>query len=451
MKETIQMSQTQKFSKAKDVFQWMEEHCAQTIQPGLQRMEWMLDRLNHPERRCKFIHIAGTNGKGSTAAMITSVLKEAGYPTGLFISPYITKWNERIQFDGEPISESSFVHWANMLQPLVEEMERTEQETLSPFEFWTLVAICYFAKETVPWFIVWETGLGGRLDSTNVVYPLVSVITHIGLDHQEWLGETLTEIAKEKAGIIKSGIPVVCGSNSEEIIEVIRQEVDAKKSRCYVLNQDFSVVLDRVSADKQKFHFENIYHSLKDIEISMMGEHQLRNAATALMTLDVLRQNYATVLEPEHIYLGMQKATWPGRMELVSQQPKILLDGAHNIDGINALVSSIQQLYTYDRLFLMTAMMKEKEVSSMIAPLAELADEVVTTTVKDQPRSMEAEDLAKEFRRQRSDLKVHTINTARKACQWLQEKATPQDLCVITGSLYLVSEVRSLLLDEIQE
>ncbi|TCS96517.1 bifunctional folylpolyglutamate synthase/dihydrofolate synthase [Hazenella coriacea] len=444
------MCQTEKFSKAEEVFHWMDEYCTQAIQPGLQRMEWMLDRLNHPERRCKFIHIAGTNGKGSTAAMVSSVLREAGYPTGLFISPYITKWNERIQFDGEAISESSFVHWANVLRPLVEEMKKTEQGAPSPFEFWTLMAICYFALETTPWFIVWETGLGGRFDSTNVVHPLVSVITQIGWDHQEWLGETLSDIAKEKAGIIKPGVPVVCGSGDEEVVQVIRREAETKKSGCYVLNQDFSVELDEVNTTMQRFHFQNIYHSLRGLEIAMMGEHQLRNAATALMTLDILRQGYATVLEPEHIYQGMKKAFWPGRMELVSQHPPIVLDGAHNKDGIQALVSTIKQLYTYDRLLLLTAMMKEKEISSMVVPLAEIADEVITTTVADQPRSLSAEELASEFRKQ-SSTQVHAISSAREACQWIRERATSRDLCVIAGSLYLVSEVRSLLLDEFQE
>ncbi len=243
------------FETAQEVFAWMEQTCAKTIQPGLERMEWMLERLDHPERRLKFIHIAGTNGKGSTAAMIASVLKEAGFSVGMYVSPYVLSWHERIQFDGQPMDESSFVRWVNELKPLIEKMAEEGPGALSHFEFWTLLSLCYFAKEACPWFVVWETGMGGRFDSTNVVYPLVSVITEIGYDHKKWLGETLEEIATEKAGIIKPGVPVICGSEKEEALSVIKRVAKDKHSRLYMYNEDFSVIAHHQDLDEQRFTF----------------------------------------------------------------------------------------------------------------------------------------------------------------------------------------------------
>lgn len=441
------MSQIKPFTTSAEVFAWIEQTHDHKIKPGLKRMEWLLDRLDHPERRCKFIHIAGTNGKGSTSAMLSSVLRAAGYPTGLFISPYITHWSERIQFDGEPIAESSFVHWANVLLPHVEAMrEETELGALSPFEWWTIVAICYFALEACPWFIVWETGLGGRLDSTNVVYPLVSVITQVGLDHQEWLGESIAEIAREKAGIIKPGVPVVCGAEDPTALTVITERAKEMKSQLYTLHRDYDT--EKVSADSagQRFHFTNVYRTLSNLETQLVGDHQLRNAATALMTLEVLRQNYATVLDVEQIVQGLQQAHWPGRLEKMGEHPQIVLDGAHNPDGIQALASALS-LYSYDRLFLLIGMMKDKEIEGLQALLA-LANHVTTTTVTGQLRSLPAEELAERLRKMRPELTIETSINASAGLQEMKKRATERDLLLVTGSLYLVSEVRPLLIQE---
>lgn len=440
------MEQTSIFASSEEVFKWMDHTCKKSVKYGLERMEWVLGRLGHPERRCKFIHIAGTNGKGSTAAMISSVLIEAGYPTGMFISPYVKEWNERIQFDGEPISEASFVRWANHLRPIAEEMKHLELGAPTWFEFMTLVAICYFAYEASPWFIVWEAGLGGRLDSTNVVYPLVSVITHIGLDHKDMLGDTLSEIAKEKAGIIKPGVPVVCGSEEADALRVIAEEARQKKCNLYVLHKDYQIERVDSTSDRQTFHFANVYRRLLNLEIPLAGEHQLRNAGTALMALDILRQNYATVIEDENIEQGLKRVHCPGRMEKVSDQPLIVLDGGHNPDGIEALVSSVKQLYTYDRLILMVAVMKDKDVKEMLNPLLSVCDVVIATQVQDQPRSFSADELAREIKKIDSDMPVLTASTAEEGISLMKKQATEKDLLLITGSLYLISEVRPLLI-----
>jgi dihydrofolate synthase/folylpolyglutamate synthase len=432
------------FTTAKEVFSWMEQNCSKGIQPGLERMQFVLERLNHPERRLKFVHIAGTNGKGSTAAMIYSVLREAEYPTGIFLSPWVTSWNERIQFDGEPISEESFVKWANHILPVLNEMKQAGLVLPTQFEFWTLIAICFFAYEAIPWFVIWETGLGGRLDSTNVVYPLVSVITQIGLDHQEFLGNSIQAIAEEKAGIIKPGVPVICGVEDQDALQVIERTAKEKRARLYQLNRDFFVELVRKSETDQTFNFRNVYRSLNRLTIPLLGEHQLRNAAVAIMTLEILRQQYATVIEDLHFEKGLSKTVWPGRLELISHNPKILLDGAHNSSGIQALVSALQQYYTYNRLFLLVAMMKDKDVKAL-EPLLAVADTVATTAVQDQPRSLTGDQLAERIK-QRFPLKEPvSFERAEEAISALVDQASSDDLILVTGSLYLVAEVRSLL------
>ncbi|MBA4602707.1 bifunctional folylpolyglutamate synthase/dihydrofolate synthase [Thermoactinomyces sp. AMNI-1] len=436
------------FKTAHDVFSWMEHACAQTIQPGLERMEWMLNQLDHPERRLKFIHIAGTNGKGSTAAMIASVLKEAGYPTGMFVSPYVTSWHERIQFDGQSIEETSFVRWSNELKPLIEKMAEDGPGKPTPFEYWTLVSLCYFAREAFPWFVVWETGMGGRLDSTNVVFPLVSVITEIGYDHKNWLGDTLTEIASEKAGIVKSGVPVVCGSQKEEAVPVIRNISRDHRSPFYLLNKDFLVKDVHQDSDGQNFTFQNVYRELSGLSIPLIGDHQLQNAGTALMTLEVLRQAYATVIEPEHYRNGLRKTFWPGRLEKVSDSPHILLDGAHNIEGINALIQTIKKYHTdCGRIGFLVAVMKDKPVREMMKPLADAADFVTTTSLEDHSRSLAAEELARILKEINPRLSVESVSGEKKALHVFMEKLAAGDLGVVAGSLFLVSAVRPMLLD----
>lgn len=437
------MEPTPKFSTYQEVLTWMDHSLKTSIQPSLDRMQWLMERLGYPQRRLKFIHIAGTNGKGSTAAMIASVLKEAGYPTGMYISPHVTSWNERIQFDGQPISEESFVHWSNYLYPWIEEMIQ-EGNAHSPFEFWTALAIVYFAKEALPWFVVWETGLGGRWDATNVVYPLVSVITQIGLDHNEWLGNTVSDIAREKAGIIKAGVPVISAQLSPEALEVIQHIAQEKKARLYLEGKEFHVRPLEVTANGSLFDFTNIYRTLPRLHIPLIGEHQLHNAAVALMTLEVLRQSYATVIDPEHFEDGLKKVKWPGRMEKVSDEPWIILDGAHNPDGLKAALNTVKYQLNREKFGIVMAIMQDKAVEEMLDLIGEYADWVVATEV-DHPRSMKAKQLQEALVKKYPDLPIYMIPSISETCSWLKEHMKQSELCLITGSLFLVSEVRSIL------
>lgn len=438
----------EKFSKgdakgmqtANDVWNWLSDHTPAKIHPGLERMEHVLEELGHPERRLKVIHIAGTNGKGSVAAMLSSVLQEAGYSVGLFTSPELTHWSDRIRLNGEGIPESELVRWTEHLRPIVEKMDEPPTE----FEFWTLIALCYFAYEATPWFTIMETGLGGRLDSTNVVYPLVSIITEIDRDHMEFLGSTIEEIASEKAGIIKSGVPVVTSTTGKEGFRVLEKVACHKNSKLYALERDFEVL--PISEDKkgQSFHFTSKMLEA-DLSIKLKGKHQLANAGAAIMAISILCQKYATFVETLHLENGLAKAIWPGRMEEVSEYPIVLLDGAHNASGVKALVDTIQHHYTYEKLFVVFAMMREKE-SEMIQPLLPFAYHIVTTEVSNQKRSRTAQELLDIVLAQNPSQSVDAIPSPIEALKNVQAQAGPNDMIVVAGSLYLIAQIRPIFM-----
>ncbi|TCP63651.1 bifunctional folylpolyglutamate synthase/dihydrofolate synthase [Baia soyae] len=427
------------FRAAKEVHDWMDQHCVRGIQPGLDRMEWVLERLGHPERRCKWIHIAGTNGKGSTGAIITSILREADYSVGVFLSPHILEWNERIQVDGMGISEESFVQWSNTVLPHLEELI-AQGNAPSPFEFWTLIAICYFALEACPWFVVWETGLGGRWDSTNVVHPLVSVITNIGYDHKEFLGSTLPDIAREKAGIIKRGVPLVCSVEDEDAKAVIHQAALSESASIYQLHKQFSYEIEESTAHKQMFSFTSPYERLTNLSLGLQGIHQFQNASTALMTIDILRRRYITVVEEAHIRAGLEKVRWAGRMEKMQDQPLVILDGAHNQDGIQSLVKSLTHLYPHQKIRFVLASLQDKEID-LLQPIADTAHKIVVTEIPHFPRSRKANELATLLTPYFSG-SIQALEKPWDAVQTAMNEANPDDVIVITGSLYLVSEVR---------
>ncbi|WP_028775481.1 bifunctional folylpolyglutamate synthase/dihydrofolate synthase [Shimazuella kribbensis] len=425
---------------ANDVWDWLSNHTPAKIHPGLSRMEHVLEELGHPERRLKVIHIAGTNGKGSVAAMLSSVLQEAGYSVGLFTSPELTHWSDRIRLNGEGIPESELVRWTERLRPIIEKMD----EPPTDFEFWTLIALCYFAYEATPWFVIMETGLGGRLDSTNVVYPLVSIITQIDYDHMEFLGSTITEIAKEKAGIIKSGVPVVTSTNGSEALAALQQVADAKQSKLYRVGRDFMVNPIRYDQEGQSFQFTSKMLQTTS-RITLKGEHQLANAGAAIMAISILCQQYATIVEPIHLEIGLGEATWPGRMEEVDNKPIILLDGAHNASGVRALVDTLRNHYTYEKLFVVFAMMKEKE-TEMIQPLLSLAHHIVATEVPNQQRSRTAQDVMDIILKLNPEQSTEAIASPEEALASVRAQAGHNDMIVVAGSLYLIAQIKSILM-----
>jgi dihydrofolate synthase/folylpolyglutamate synthase len=440
------------FTRYEEAVEWITGLIPFGIRPGLARVEAMLEKLDHPERKLKFIHVAGTNGKGSTSACLAAVLQQCGYATGTFNSPYITRYSDRIRVNGEDIPDPVLVEIANRLKPLADELSAGELGSPTMFEITTVLAIEYFARYAWPDVVIMETGLGGLLDSTNVIIPIASVITNVGHDHMDILGDTIGDIARQKAGIIKPGVPVISGVRQPEAIAVLEQAAAAKKSKLYLLGRDFHAELAELSPGRVDFHYGGPFRRLDDLAVSLSGAHQMENAALAVMTLEVLRQYYAFIVEDEDLRAGLQQVRWPGRLEMLPGNPGVLIDGAHNPEGAEALAAAVRDLYGGDKVHLMLGMLSTKNHTDYLWHILPIVD----TLIVSQPDFHKAFDaaalakLAEELKAERGKpgLSIVTEPDWRKALALLRRTAGPRDLAVATGSLYLVSDVRSALMNE---
>lgn len=424
----------------REALAWIHGRLRLGIKPGLERMEWMMEKLGHPERRVRAIHVAGTNGKGSTVSYLRHILQAAGYSVGTFTSPYVEQFNERISVNGKPIRDKEIVELVRAIQPLAEELETTELGAPTEFEVITAMMFYYFGKKNIQDVVIIEAGLGGRFDSTNVIYPILSIITNIGYDHMNILGETLEKIALEKAGIIKSGVPVITAVNQPEAWAVISEKAKSLKAKTYRLEEDFFIVRHQSTEDGERFSVETIFSQYPDLNITMFGAHQVQNAAVAVMAADYLRMCYSFLIEKEHIYEGLEKAKWIGRFERISNKPLIIIDGAHNAEGIRSLVDTVRLHYPNKDVHVLFAALADKPLDKMIPPLAGIA-KTITFTSFDFPRAASAEQLAA--------LCDHPNKATTDDWKgWIKEKKKQKRsdaLFLITGSLYFISEVRKFL------
>ncbi|ASA23778.1 bifunctional folylpolyglutamate synthase/dihydrofolate synthase [Paenibacillus donghaensis] len=430
---------------------WIKSLIPFGIRPGLERITLLMEQLGNPHRRLKFIHVAGTNGKGSTCAFLTSVLLQSGYSVGTFTSPYITKFTNRFQVNGEDIPEETLTELANLLHPLVEEMARTEHGSPTMFEVITAVALLYFGTKAYPDIVVWETGLGGRLDVTNLVTPVVSVITNVGHDHTDILGDTLELIAREKAGIIKPGVPVVSSVTQPEVIAVLREKAATSSSTLYLAGEDFHYESGGIEDGLQQISFKGPFRNL-DLSIALKGEHQLSNAAGAMMALEVLRQYMAFMLEDEDLQAGFRNTSWAGRLEQVHASPRIIVDGAHNPEGAESLAASLPKFYKYHKLNLLMGMLANKHHESYFKHILPIVDTLILTE-PDFRNPMDAEELkaiAERLREKyaKTDLAIIVERDWGKALQLLKSITADDDLAVVSGTLYLISDVRGTLLQQ---
>jgi dihydrofolate synthase/folylpolyglutamate synthase len=316
----------------------------------------------------------------------------------------------------------------------------------SEFEVVTAIALWYYAKISYPYFVVWETGLGGRLDATNVVVPLASVITHIGHDHQHLLGETITDIAREKAGIIKSGVPVVSGVDDPAALEVISRAARDRKAKFYQIGRDFVIGDVSLSAEGSRFSFQSYFRSFQDIRLRMIGEHQVRNAAVAIMTLEVLRQYYAALIDEEKLRPALAQTIWEGRMEQISTHPQLLLDGAHNLEGAVILAKALEQLYPGREIVLMAGFLRDKDIAGMLQALLPRSRRIVVTE-PNHGRAARAEEVATLAKSIAPQLQIDLIKDWKQALTFTKELASDKTLALIMGSLYLVGDVRKELLN----
>lgn len=399
--------------------------------PGLTRITELMNRLGDPQKELKYIHIVGTNGKGSTAAMLSSVLSEAGYRTGLFTSPYITCFRERMQINGVMISEQELAKTVQAVRCLAEQMADKPTE----FEFITAVALVWFAKQRCD-IVVMEAGMGGELDSTNVIpAPEIAVFTNIGLDHTEYLGDTVEQIAQTKAGILKSDCQCVLYPNLPSVEQVISEACAKQDIPLY--QPDFSkIAVKSQTLAGQKFD----YQARENLKLSLLGTHQLCNAAVVLTVIDCLVARKWHITE-EAIYAGLQKTEWPGRLEVLCEEPLFLLDGGHNPQCIQALCRAIQTYLPEQKLLLVTGVLADKDYSAMYEQIMPLTAASLTLTPPN-PRAMPAAQLAEYLRRY--DKPVTVCDTVYSAVQTAIDMARAQNMAVLAcGSLYMAGQIRA--------
>jgi dihydrofolate synthase/folylpolyglutamate synthase len=398
----------------------------------LDRMEQALALFDHPEKKFPSIHIAGTNGKGSTSAMLHCILSLAGYRTALYTSPHLVSFNERIRVGDDELTQDQVV-------ALAEEVRRRTEAANVPltfFEFVTVMAFVHFARRHVEVAVV-EVGLGGRLDATNVVTPMVSVITTISKDHEAYLGPDERSIAREKGGIIKPAIPVICGKISPQVAELLRVMAGEHRSPAYFLGTDFGFSLK----SEGLFDYRGLKRHYSNIQLALRGRHQRANASIALAALELSEERFPvneTILRQ-----GFQTVHWPGRLEVMFNQPTVVLDGAHNTEGVRALVDEMNDFRQGRKIRLLFATMADKEWQLMLGALTKAVDEVIFTRVA-MERSADPDQLAETAG---ASIPHRTIHDSRVALRTLLDEARADDIILVAGSLYLLGEIRPMLLD----
>lgn len=392
---------------------------------GLDRMLALAAAMRHPEREFRVVHVAGTNGKGSTSAMIAAGLRAAGHRVGLFTSPHLVEPTERIVVDGAPVNAAQFAEAFAAVHRAAERLIETGELDAHPtyFETVTLMAFWWFARQAVDWAVI-EVGLGGRLDATNIVQPQLTVITPVDYDHEAWLGKSLDSIAFEKAGIIKPGVPVVLSPQRPVALDVIRKRA-AEQQAPVVDSAAWPIVNLAIDAAGSRFETSGLM-----IHCPLAGEHQVDNARTAAAAL------HALDLTPEQIHTGIAAARWPGRLERVSLTPEIWLDGAHNPAGARALAAYIERFHKGRRVTIIYGAMRDKSVEEIAAILFPHAHELILTA-PDQARALRPEAI----------LEMEPHPNARVAANIGEALTLPRqsDVLFITGSLYLIGEARAIL------
>ena len=397
--------------------------------PGLERISTLCKALGDPQKKLKFIHIAGTNGKGSTSAMLESVLRESGYKTGLFTSPYIRTFNERMRVDGENISDRELAEITEHVRPFADDM--TDKPT--EFELISAIAFEYFSRNNCD-VVVLEAGMGGRLDSTNGIdSALLSIITGIALDHTAFLGDTVEKIAAEKAGIIKCGCPVLFGGEDEAAERVIREraaEMNAPFSRV----DRSSLTLHSQTLDGTIFDFDKY----KNMQIRMLGSYQPRNAATVLSAINILKERGFSIPDIA-ISRGLEKTRWQARFEVISKDPLVIFDGAHNPEGIAAAVESIRHYFGNERVYALTGVLRDKDYNIIASDISKVASRAFTLT-PDNPRALSAEEYAEVLKEKGVEATPYPdIESALSAAREQAKRDGVPLICM--GSLYLYSSI----------
>lgn len=421
------------------------------IKLGLDGMDLFMSRLDNPHRDLKFIHIGGTNGKGSVGAILLSVFKEAGFKTGFYTSPHLSSVRERFRIGNSYISENDFAKLSSKIAAVL------GKDQITYFEFTTALALLWFKQEQVD-LVLMEVGMGGRLDATNIIYPMLSIITNVSMDHEEYLGDTIAKLAEEKAGIIKTEVPVVSGADADESIDVISKASRLSGVPLYLLGRDFSG--KRAGEGYWNYAGINKNNDQDNLPIKMKGGYQVDNHAIALAAVELIRPHGFAVTD-KLLRAGLGKVTWPGRLETLQtgddNPPRgtlsitgkriFLLDGAHNPAGVEALRLALEDEFSYDRLILIWGSMADKDIKTALDIIAPLARQIIFTRAESE-RSEDPE-LLKKLLPANIRKTAEIRKTVKEAIEVALSLALTDDLICIAGSLHLVGRARQLLLGEI--
>lgn len=399
------------------------------IKLGLSTIKNILSALGNPQDDYYCIHVAGTNGKGSVASALAAILQKAGLKVGLFTSPHLITFNERIRINSRLISNNKVVESYNAVK-------NVRQESREPtfFEFSTAMALYEFSREKVDWAVI-ETGMGGRLDATNIIKPAISVITNISIEHKTYLGDTIEKIAGEKGGIIKRGIPVITGAKQKNAVCLLKNIAAKKKAPFYLLGKDFRTRKD----NNETFTYHGMEKVWPDMQTGMSGRHQIENAALVLAACEILGKKID--LPVEDIRTGLFQNKWPGRLEVVSYSPYIILDGAHNLDASRALARYLSEEFTGRKITVIAGMLDDKPYKAMLKNILSVCSRAVLTKPAID-RALEPETLYEASKGIVKDIKI--MPDVKGAVDYAVKTASKDEVICITGSLYVVGEAKAI-------
>lgn len=407
---------------------------------GLERTNRLLEILGNPHKKLNVIHIAGTNGKGSTTAMIASMLIEEGFNVGMYTSPFLEEFEERIQINRENIKKSDLADYVECIKEAVDKVIDEGYNHPTEFEIITCLMFKYFYDKKVDYAVV-EVGLGGRLDSTNVVNPLLTIITSISLDHTNILGSTLKEIAREKGGIIKKDTPLILYPQKEEALKELEAIAKEKSAKIYYIKETYGELIDIVKGNDfyQKVKIKGEFNTY-NANLKLLGEHQILNCAVAVRAVEVLSKIQG--FELKNIEKGIENAKWIGRLEVLNKKPLVVIDGAHNIQGITTLKENVNKYFDYKNVILLIGILADKQVEDMIKVITPMSKHIIALT----PHSDRAElgvKLKEEI--EKINKNVESSESYETAFKKAVSIAKEDDLILVTGSLYMIGEMRGII------
>ncbi len=423
--------------KYEEAVEYMESLNSYGIVPGLGNISNLCEKLGNPQSRLNFVHIAGTNGKGSVLAYISTILKTAGYKVGRYVSPTIFEYRERIQINNRPITKKDLCALVEQMRMVCEELVAEGKNHPTPFEVETAMAFSYFEKQGCD-IVVLETGMGGRQDATNIIEnTLVGVLASISMDHMQYLGKDLTTIAREKVGIFKPGCQVVSAPQEAEVLRVVNEQAQALEVPVTIVDESMSRKV-RYGLQKQRFDYE----SRKDLEITLAGKHQISNAILAIEGIKALCNKGFEVSE-KALYRGLKETLWPGRFSLIGKKPFFIVDGAHNEDAAKKLAESIEFYFTNKRIIYIMGILRDKEYEKIIGLTHSYADQIITVATPNSLRTLTSYELASEVAKVHPN--VTAVDSLEEAVEIAYLLADSTDVIIAFGSLSFTGKLMNIV------